>query len=288
MSEGKLTAEIVCWSRAFGARDPDPAVRNPDYMAKYLLGRPFKRMLLPGLRALMRMGYERKAPGVHDYVQGRTRHFDALLEAALEDPPAQLVILGAGLDSRCYRFAHKLKRTRCFEVDHPGTAAWKRKRLKRWGGSIEHVRFATVDFTHESLADRLVESGLDFAARTMWLWEGVTMYLPEAAVRSTLEVIARTPSGSLLVFDYVLGDAIAHPERYYGAARTMAQVASQGEPILFGIEPEKLGALLDPYGFDLRGDLQSAMLTRRYLVRSDGHTLGRAAEYFAIADAVRR
>jgi methyltransferase (TIGR00027 family) len=289
VSEGKLTAEIVCWSRAYGALEPDPAVRNPDYMARFLLGRPFKRMLLPGLRALMLWGYERRAPGVHWYVQGRTRHLDALLEAALEEPqPAQLVILGAGLDSRCYRFAHRLKRVRCYEVDHPGTAAWKRKRLKRWGGATEHVNFVTVDFNRESLADRLAAAGFDFGARTFWLWEGVTMYLPEAAVRATLDVIARTPAGSTLVFDYVLADALAHPERYHGAVRTLAQVERQGEPILFGIEPEGLRALLDPFGFELRGDLQPASLARRYLVKSDGRVIGRTAEYFAIADAVKR
>lgn len=289
MSEGKLTAENVCWSRAYGALERDPAVRNPDYMAKSLLGRFFRRMLLPGLRSLMLWGYEHKVPGVHWYVQGRTRHFDALLETALEEPqPAQLVILGAGLDSRCYRLAHKLKRVRCFEVDHPGTAAWKRKRLEHWGGATDHVHFVSVDFTRESLSDRLIAAGFDFGARTVWLWEGVTMYLPETAVRGTLEVIARTPEGSIVVFDYVLADALAHPERYYGAVRTMAQVRSQGEPMLFGIEPDGLRALLDPFGFELRGDLQPASLARRYLVRSNGQMLGRPAEYFAIADAVRR
>jgi methyltransferase (TIGR00027 family) len=289
MSEGKLTAENVCWSRAYCALERDAAVRNPDYMAKFLLGRFSRRMLLPGLRTLMLWGYESKVPGVHYYVQGRTRHFDGVLEAALEEPqPAQLVILGAGLDSRCYRFAHKLKRVRCFEVDHPGTAAWKRKRLARWGGAHDHVHFVSVDFNTESLSDRLVANGFDFAARTIWLWEGVTMYLPEAAVRATLEVIARTAAGSLLVFDYAIADALEHPERYYGAARTLAQVAQQDEPILFGLDPSRLATFLDGFGFELRGDLQPAALARRYLLKSDGHSLGRPAEFFAIADAVRR
>jgi methyltransferase (TIGR00027 family) len=107
-------------------------------------------LLLPGLRQLTLSYYERKVPGMYLYHQARTLYLDELLLAAAS-AVRQIVILGAGFDTRPYRFAEQLKGIRIFEVDHPGTAEWKRQRLHRLGTSTQHVTYAKNDFTTDSL-----------------------------------------------------------------------------------------------------------------------------------------
>lgn len=105
-------------------------------------------------------------------------------------PPEQLVILGAGLDSRAWRLKC-LKDTVVFEVDHPASQAWKRERAASlpFQASVslqaKEVRFVAMDFQRDELAPRLQSAGFDARKLTFWLWEGVTMYLrPEEVSRN--------------------------------------------------------------------------------------------------------
>jgi methyltransferase (TIGR00027 family) len=285
--DGKVTAEMVALARAIGALERDSAVRNPDHLAAQFISKRARPALWPVLRRIAVAATDRRQPGLYYYVQVRTRHLDRLLHDALAVRPDQFVVLGAGLDSRCYRFAQELEGVACFEVDHPGTAAWKRRRLARWGGPTQHVRYVTIDFTREALAERLAAHGFRFELRTVWLWEGVSYYLPEAAVRDTLALVAKTTTGSRLLFDYMPADTLTHPERYYGAVPDLAYLASEGEPMLFGIEPARLAEFLAPYGLRVIDDASAAELAKRHLVRSDGRPIGRTAEFFRIAQAER-
>src|SRR4051812_40451363 len=126
--QGKFSAEVAAYTRAVGRRDP--ATANPDHLAERILSFRFRLLLLPGLRHLARLFYNRLVPGMYLYHQARTKHFDDLLLADL-GKIRQVVILGAGLDTRPYRFVSRLAGVRVFEVDHPGTGAWKRSRLHR-------------------------------------------------------------------------------------------------------------------------------------------------------------
>ena len=285
--DGKQTAEMVALARAIGALERDPAVRNPDTLAAQFISRRSRHALWPLMRELVKRASDRRSPGLYWYVQVRTPHVDRLLLDALAVRPDQFVVLGAGLDSRCYRFARELSGIACFEVDLPGTATWKRRRLARWGGPTEHVRYVEIDFTRESLEERLAASGFRFDLRTVWLWEGVSYYLPESAVRETLALVAKTPAGSRLLFDWIPEDALRHPERYYGAVQDSAFLARAGEPLLFGV-PGDLAEFLAPYGLRVLTDDAAPDLDSRYLVRSNGTRIGRSAGFFRIAQAERR
>jgi methyltransferase (TIGR00027 family) len=127
----------------------------------------------------------------------------AFIDAVLaEAKPRQVVILGAGLDTRSWRL-EALRGARVFEVDFPATQAFKRNRVSRIGEPIADVVYVPVDFTRDDLASSLRGAGFDPATPTVWIWEGVIMYLDDAALRGTLAAIRKLSApGSRLVAHY--------------------------------------------------------------------------------------
>lgn len=151
----------------------------------------------------------------------------------------QVVILGAGLDTRAARFAHDFPdggRVRFFEVDHPASQADKLARLKEASGyPIDCATYVACDFEKDDFVDRLVAAGFDPKAPALVVWEGVSYYLPGAAVRHTLR---RTASAlhprSIIVFDHFLErfvDAAARPAKDAKAAEFVDDL---GERFLWG------------------------------------------------------
>ncbi len=112
--------------------------------------------------------------GIRFFVAARARLAeDALKRGVDERDVRQLVVLGAGLDTFAYRnpFGDRLK---VFEVDHPATQAWKRRRLQEAGIAVpDSLIYAPVDFEHQTLAEQLAEAGLDPSLRTFFTWLGV-------------------------------------------------------------------------------------------------------------------
>src|SRR5215216_3723653 len=189
------TSIYVAAGRAVGAREPDPSVRNPDYLAEKLLGDPSTLHVdHPAVRALS-LDYE-AAMNDMDVVTAvrmmivRTRFIDDALARAIEGGAAQVVILGAGFDSHAYRFQELLAHVRIFEVDRPATQALKRHRVNEvLGGPPANLTYVPIDFQHEDLLDVLKRHGYDASQRTFFILEGVTMYLPENAARDTLRFV---------------------------------------------------------------------------------------------------
>jgi methyltransferase (TIGR00027 family) len=239
-SRRSTTAEGAAFCRALGATERDPQRRNPDHLAHNFVTRPAWRMgLLPLLRRMARRDVERRLPGALLLHHARTRVFDELTLGALRAGTGQVVMVGAGGDSRAYRFAHEWAGGRIFEVDHPETGAWKQRCVHRMlGRAPAHVRYVPVDLGTQALLPALERAGFDRAARTLFLWEGVTMYLSAAAVDAVLSVVARSAPGSAIAFDHLHADALTHPERYEGAAAQSRFAASRGEPFLFGMAPD--------------------------------------------------
>src|SRR6478736_2544840 len=107
----RSTAEAVCALRALGALEKDTAVRCPDQMAAGFLG-GFNVTTLakfPATRALLVRLVERRVPGAYTYEIGRTKFIDEVVLDAVEAGLDELVLLGAGLDSRPYRLASQLR-----------------------------------------------------------------------------------------------------------------------------------------------------------------------------------
>ncbi len=173
-------------------------------------------------------------PYMQLWVAVRTAFLDAAVAELLPAMP-QVVVLGAGLDTRAARLARA--GVRYFEVDTPTSAADKRARLERLGGyPIDAATYVTCDFERDDFRDRLVAAGFDTARPAIVLWEGVTYYLTEAAVRGTLE---RISSGlhpeSVLFFDHVGRRVVERQTKNPEDHGTMDLLAGLGEPFLFGV-----------------------------------------------------
>jgi methyltransferase (TIGR00027 family) len=161
----------------------------------------------------------------------RTTFFDAALTRHLSDIE-QLVILGAGFDTRSYRMPKAIS---CFEVDTPKTQQTKLQLLKKADLDTTRVTFVPADFLTEDWLEKLVHAGFDPHKPTFFLWEGVTMYLDREAVESTLRKIAGTASGSVVAFDYFSADLI-EARGDLSIRYIRAVLNAIGEPLRFGIE----------------------------------------------------
>lgn len=172
----------------------------------------------------------------------------------------QLVILGAGLDTRAWRLS-ELARTDVWEVDHPASQDDKRARLTQRGPEeiprpdaepravARSVRFTPVDFAVADLGAALDAAGHDPTAPTTWLWEGVVPYLTREQVRATVAALAtRSASGSTLIVNYQAPSAKAAAGRLL--TRLLGSSLTSGEPWLSLWRPERMAALLAEH--DLR------------------------------------
>src|SRR5215471_14422427 len=204
MDQLSKTSILVAAARALGARDRDAQVRNPDWLAERLVG-PEERALLGPFDALLERSFEQNIEvTIARLLIPRTHFIDARLKTAIGEGIAQLVILGAGFDTRPYRFSEMLKDVRVFEVDHPDTQQVKIRRVREAiAEPPTNVAYVAVDLRTAELGEALTRAGYEAARKTFFIWEGVTMYLPAEAVQATVTWIASNAAReSAIVFDY--------------------------------------------------------------------------------------
>jgi methyltransferase (TIGR00027 family) len=244
-AQTSTTAQGIALARALEFERPaaericdDPWAGKFISPAFYLLGKLFA-------------GYgERKGPGVMGFLVVRCRYMDDCLRESLSSGVTQLVILGAGLDSRAYRFEELRHGVKVFEVDHPATQKGKIEKVKRIFGRVpEYVFYVPIDFQSEDLR-KLLSAGYDPAGKTLFIWEGVTYYLTADAVDQTLAFIAEhSAPGSTLVFDYLYSSALTAKEKRGEIARMQRTSRFTGEGLIFGIEEGGVEDFLRARGF---------------------------------------
>lgn len=282
------SAEGVALFRAFGALESNEQFRNPDRYARSFLSEKSRRVFraMRWLRPFVKWRAERSMPGSYWYLYVRTRHFDRIVCAAAADGIEQLVILGAGYDSRVLRFREALRHVTCFEVDHPATQAAKRAHLERMSEPPpKNLVFVPIDFNAERLEDVLPSSGFRGDKRTLFLWEGVCLYLPERSIDAVFEFVRKASCvGSSIAFDYIT-EAVSsgRDTTALGASETRAGTSGLGEPIRFGIDPEACEAFLAQRGFEQVENLLPEELSQLYLARQDGSRVGRMLGFTQIA-----
>jgi len=264
------TAEGVAAIRAAEAFRPSSERLFTDPYAKHFLGPGYRiiaelsRIAL--LRDLFLSLYDRRLPGALGNVLCRTCYIDDALRGALRDGAEQVVILGAGFDSRAYRIPG-IQRARVFEVDHPDTQARKRARLsRRLHPFPSHVVFVPVDFDREKLSDALSAAGYRRDAKSFFIWEGVMGYLTTEAVDATLRFVASSCApGSRIVFTYIHQGLLDGSARFEGAAQLIAFVRRAGEPFTFGLDPDALAGTLALRGLELVEDVGAREYQARYM-----------------------
>jgi methyltransferase (TIGR00027 family) len=259
------TAEIVCAERAAETLRPPGRRLIDDPYARHFLANGAYRLLTADrlTAALARRGFDRIYPGYLAIVLLRNRWYEAVLGRALADGVEQIVLLGAGYDTTSLRLA--LGGARLFEVDAPPTQRAKREVIRRHGLPDHAVRYVPCDFERDTLSERLRESGFDARARSLVAWWGVSFFLSEDAVRTTMaDVASLTAPGSLFLFDYLDSGVVDGTTMFGGARRARAAVARRGEPYRFGLKRDEAGQLLASFGFDVEKNLSITELARLF------------------------
>ncbi len=284
-----ITAEGVTAARAIFAQHPDPMVRNDDYLAMKLVAPEYWHysLMKPDYRTGVLITKTFRFD-TNYYVNARTKHMDALLKQAANDGATQVVNLGAGYDSRAYRFKDAMPRVRFFEIDLPAMIEEKKRRLKEALGQVPgDVVYVPIDFNTQNIPDELKKAGYDPGQKTFFIWEGVTYYISGEAVDSTLRFIAtQSAAGSSVVFDYMPSGVIQGDFATYPDIRRLAfWVAYRGEPFVFGIPEGQSAAYVSRRGLKVISDLKPKDLEKRYLTRSDGTLDGPCPSAFRIMHA---
>ncbi len=208
--------------------------------------------------------YERMGPGAQGFIVVRERYIDDCLKTSLSEGLDQVVLLGAGFDTRPYRIPG-IEKAHVFELDYPATQAVKLNGLKKVIDPLpENVTFLPIDFNTQSLAERLQSGGYNEQARTMFIWQGVTYFLKAQAVDSTLDFITHHAGrGSSVIFDYMDNDIFKNPNNSYGKALKRAGKMS-GEEYLFGIDHDQVEQFLIQRGFQDVRNMPLDVLKQRY------------------------
>ena len=179
----------------------------------------------------------------------RAAYTEKALKAAVLSGTKQYVILGAGLDTFAFRETEFLSRYRVFAVDHPLTQADKLERIIRAGWTVpENLTFVPVDFTKDSLTERLIAAGFDPPAKSFFSWLGVTYYLSAEAIDVMLSSLSELcADGSSLVFDYPDENFFDVPEKR--VQNTIMMAKAGGEPMKTAFSYSELETLLEKHGF---------------------------------------
>lgn len=241
---------------------------------------PYARQFVPAwmyhiFGFFIKSGYaERRGPGVNGFLAARDRYIDDVLISFLEEGLKQLVILGAGYDSRPYRFDLS-GQVKAFEVDHPTTQADKLKKVQIIFGKVpEHVSYVAIDFNAQTLEERLLASGYDPELKTLFIWQGVSMYLTGEAVDATLNFVARhSGQGSAIVFDYLYQTVLDRIQRQKEVVNMRRYRFMTGEGLIFGISEGTVTTFLNERGFRQVIDVNSDDLKAAYFT---GQNAGRA------------
>lgn len=262
-------------------RAPAERIVSDQYARLFLT--PGYRGLYESLRRgapLVHLIERRELAGIATFVLLRHRFIDQHLHQSLTEGAEQVVVLGAGYDSRAYRFADELHGRPVHEVDlaplSRRKAAIVASHPETFGGN--RIRRVEIDFRTESLADRLLDSGFSVGVRTFVVWEGVSMYLTRLDVSATLATLRTVCGpGSILAMDFWQGpQSLDQVRRVATAAFGLI-----GEPVTFGVAPGEVATFLDRHGVDVIDRAESAELADRY------STAGRPSEKSVYVVAAR-
>ena len=270
-------------ARAVGSHDPDPFTRNPDWLAGPLLS-PSELALISSHPVNRAVDQDPRIsvqdPAVLPLIRlnmVRTRFIDDALQRAIRNGASQVVILGAGFDSRAYRFRSLLKEVKVFELDNTGSQEMKKRRIQEvFGAPPPNVAYVPVDLARDKLTEALRKAGLRPGTQTFFIWEGGSMRNNEMVVRGVLHDISQSAPGSSLVMDFAFQSGVARA-RADSTSPQQQFDAAWGEPWLFGV-PEHPGAeaFFRELGFEPVELLpvDSPIAARRYLTHRDQTVVG--------------
>jgi methyltransferase (TIGR00027 family) len=202
----------------------------------------------------------------------RSRYSEDVLEEISSQGDCQYVILGAGFDTFAYRQPAWAMEIPIFEIDHPTTQEAKREIIEEAGYTLPaNLNFCPIDFGTTSLHDALSETSFSFEVPSVFSWLGVTQYVTDDAIRSTLEFVLTLPASTTIVLSFIPPGSILSEEDRKHIETFEKPAAARGEPFVSRFEPEDLQSLIRGMGFsDVYHLTPSAAQELYFLLRDDG------------------
>ena len=227
-------------------------------------------------------------PGIYLHQLIRKRYIESIAREILTKGVRQLVVIGAGFDTLSLRLSAEIPGCRVIEVDHPATQQVKRAALEEFRLPIGHCHFVPADLSEESLTSALSQSpAYDPTEATLFIAEGLTMYLDELKIRALLSCIAAQNQTSKFLFTYMQE---ATPKKYHfqhTRPATLLWLALRKERFTWGIRPAALSAFLGDAGFRLQEHCTSKVLRPRFLTEANHSAVLAVGENIALAAQVQ-
>jgi methyltransferase (TIGR00027 family)/uncharacterized protein (TIGR02118 family) len=263
------TAAYVAFCRALSFRDQRADIRGPDSLAHLFIPDEAKKSLESADSIQRGITFSGQIFGM---LVARTAFFDTKFKDAIAHGINQIVLLGAGYDTRAYRFSSILNGAAIYEMDIRSTQSRKLDILRKANVEIPpQVKYVRINFKTENIKDVLLKNGFDASAPSMFLWEGVTYYLTENVFRDTLKTLKSIASeGSSLSFDYQT------------AERESGRTA---EPFQFWTSPEVLAEHLSTQGISIVEHINPQEMEKRYLSLADGTVAEKAFDVYRFINA---
>jgi methyltransferase (TIGR00027 family) len=208
---------------------------------------------------------QKKIPGAFSSALARTKYIDELLQTTIANGVSQVMILGAGFDTRALRLDF-LKLIPTIEIDHPNTSNFKIQTFKKRIGALsKNIIYYQIDFNKQSLDQLAEQNSFDFTKPTTIIWEGVTNYLTADAIRKTFLFLSKFPKDSYIIFTYVHQEVLKNPASFLGGEKLLKDLEKIEEQWTFGFLPEELPNYLEPFNFTLIEDLGAQEYREKYI-----------------------
>ena len=271
------TALMAAIHRFLATKDKRIADGGSDKLA-YIFLPPKARFFLgfKFFRNVITKKLHKKVPGSYEYLTARTRFFDEIFVLAAKEKCPQIVFLGAGYDTRAIRFQGLTKDSVIYELDAPTTQGEKKKYFERSEIQIpENIVFVPINFNTDELEQTLLSHGYNPNKKSLFIWEGVTMYIDQESVKETLSFIKdNSGSGSTIAFDYFYDSVINGTSNSFGAKELSDSASKLGEKFKFGIEEGRIGEFLKENDLLLERHYTPKEFEEKYLSINDGNILG--------------
>ena len=283
------TAQYMALFRAIETLRPSQKRLFTDPFAMIFLDNTLKLAVkissIPFLRNLIFKIIQNKAPGALSSGIARTKYIDDLLEQTISDGVEQVIILGAGFDTRALRL-NFLKNISIIEIDHPDTSNIKIKKLENTIGNLpSNVKCYQLDFEKQNLTDLAKEYNLKLDIPTTIIWEGVTNYLNQEAVNKTFEFIQKFSDKTYIIFTYIDKQVLDNPQAFQGTEQLFKNLKKSEEPYTFGIQPDKLLEYLNKFDLKLIENKSADEYRNKYM--PERTNLNKGYEFYRVAYAKR-
>lgn len=264
-NESSLTSLVSAFGRAYHSKYDDPKVFD-DFMVNRLISEEefsaiSKNMIngIPFFNADIGQRYQDNPAEILKWITQvqlsptsltRSAYCEKVLLHEIKLGAEQYVILGAGLDTFCFRYPELNNSLEIFEVDHPATQEMKKKKLEAADLHLpNNLHFVSMDFTTKFSYQDLINNGFENNKKTFFSLLGVSYYLTEEENASLIQqLFADVPSGSSIVFDYADENLFVQKGKFNRVENMVKMAEASGEPMKSSFTYHHIEKILEQFG----------------------------------------